>query len=300
MSFIERIVLIGIKGVTFKLISIVIPTCNRVRSVVELVSSINEQTILDDIEILILIDAKDTSSFAMLTEYFKHAYIRVLQTEVYGVNSVRNFGISVAKGTFVYFLDDDCLLPDREWLSRLQLIVFREKAVGGAYSLHESAGYFEKARHALTELFLSRNNNVLLGGNSGYSRDLFLKYGIFDESISQGSEEIEFQERLKNQRFSGFCLEKGLTVIHKPLNRKFTYLIKRFFYEGAGMNFALRRTAKRRRQDVTFKERIAGVFRIIKNYDLVVFIIAAVFSVSYFSGFYSRTICIFKFCDSTN
>jgi glycosyltransferase involved in cell wall biosynthesis len=85
-------------------ISVVIPTYNRARAVVEAVASVQAQTLAPSE--IIVVDDGSTDGTAEALRQLK-APIRYVAKENGGVSSARNLGVRLAKGEWIAFLDSD-------------------------------------------------------------------------------------------------------------------------------------------------------------------------------------------------
>ena len=97
------------------LISVIIPTYNRIHFIKKAVKSVLMQDAEGfNIEVIIVNDG-DISDSTILNEMFKYNLnIRIFNNDGEGVASARNYGVSKALGEYVTFLDDDDIyLPGR-------------------------------------------------------------------------------------------------------------------------------------------------------------------------------------------
>ena len=95
------------------LVSVVIPTFERPALVLQAVKSVLAQT-LSDLEIVVVIDGGDPATVVALNS-LSAPQLRVLTFEKrMGGSSARNEGVSIARGEWIAFLDDDDLwLPEK-------------------------------------------------------------------------------------------------------------------------------------------------------------------------------------------
>lgn len=92
-------------------VSIVIPTYNRKKKVLEAITSVFDQNI-DNIEVIVVDDGSTDDTFSYLTSLALP--IKILRKENGGVSQARNAGIDVATGTYIALLDsDDLWLPGK-------------------------------------------------------------------------------------------------------------------------------------------------------------------------------------------
>lgn len=98
-------------------VSVIMPVFNTEQYVYEALMSIVNQT-LKDIEIIVINDGSTDNSLQVVTEIAeKDPRLQVYCQENQGQSVARNFGISKAKGDYIYFMDSDDLL-DMEALER--------------------------------------------------------------------------------------------------------------------------------------------------------------------------------------
>jgi len=98
--------------VSRKLISIIIPTYNRSKSLPLSVKSVLDQT-RDNWELIIIDDGSEDSTQEVLKDYLKDDRIKYYYQENQGVSVARNCGAKLATGDYLIFLDsDDIFFPD--------------------------------------------------------------------------------------------------------------------------------------------------------------------------------------------
>lgn len=94
-----------------KKISVIVPVYNVEYDLREALNSLLNQTIIDDIEVIIVDDGSTDSSRYIVDEYASmydnfHAYHK----ENGGLSSARNYGMQYAKGEYIHFFDSDDLV----------------------------------------------------------------------------------------------------------------------------------------------------------------------------------------------
>lgn len=93
-------------------ISVVIPTYNRSRSVINAINSVLAQT-REAAEIIVVDDGSSDGTEAILRDYFGNS-IHLVRQENKGVSAARNAGIRIAKHELLAFLDsDDIWTPEK-------------------------------------------------------------------------------------------------------------------------------------------------------------------------------------------
>jgi glycosyltransferase involved in cell wall biosynthesis len=189
-----------------RLVSIYMPTRNRVRLLGHAVDSVLCQT-HRNIELIVVNDAStdDTESYLRRRASADPRLIAVSNATPRGAPASRNLAISMARGGFVTGLDDDdAFLPERigAFLDYWTLLVSRGVRPACLYA--QDVWMVDGARQSVTrkqsavtadELF--RYNYI---GNQVFApRDHFLGAGLFDETLPAW-QDLEFLIRLL-QRF---------------------------------------------------------------------------------------------------
>ena len=101
------------------IVSIVIPVFNVESYLRECLDSVCRQS-LRDIEIICIDDGSTDSSLLLLNDYAaKDPRISVMPRQHEGLAAIRNLGLDTARGTYLYFIDADDILPDAGMLADL-------------------------------------------------------------------------------------------------------------------------------------------------------------------------------------
>ena len=110
------------------LVSIIIPTYNRPKSLPEAVNSALNQT-YSNIEIIIVDDGSSDPDVSKVTEQLQQKFpqIHVIHQENMGPGATRNTGVRLSQGELLVFLDDDDLLFP-EYVKTCLDIAFKEDA----------------------------------------------------------------------------------------------------------------------------------------------------------------------------
>ena len=92
-------------------ISIIIPVYNVENYVSETLDSVKNQTSLPD-EVIVINDGSTDNSFNMIKNYSDLKYFKIFETKNQGLGQTRNYGISLAKSDYIYFLDSDDIIEN--------------------------------------------------------------------------------------------------------------------------------------------------------------------------------------------
>ena len=131
-------------------VSVIVPVYNTEKYVKECLNSITSQS-FHDIEVICINDGSTDNSLEVIQELAKKDFrIRIFSQENKGPASTRNFGLSVAKGEYVLFVDSDDMLElnaieylySEAKLNSLDILYFDAKSVFETKQLEEEkAGY---------------------------------------------------------------------------------------------------------------------------------------------------------------
>jgi glycosyltransferase involved in cell wall biosynthesis len=97
-------------------VSVIVPTYNHVHYLADCLNSLASQS-MDDFEVLVIDDASTDNTSEVIEAYKAHfgerLIYRRLESNV-GRGAVRNYGIEIARGEYITFLDsDDAYLPEK-------------------------------------------------------------------------------------------------------------------------------------------------------------------------------------------
>lgn len=92
-----------------KKISVIMPVYNGEKHIEQTLLSVINQTLINDIELIIINDGSTDNSLSILEEYKKKYSdtIVLINKENTGVSDSRNIGIKTAKGQYITFIDSD-------------------------------------------------------------------------------------------------------------------------------------------------------------------------------------------------
>lgn len=89
-------------------LTVVVPIYNSEKYIKRALDSIVDQTIFDELEVILVDDGSIDDSKEIYTQFVKeHENIMVIQKENGGVSSARNAGIKEATGEYICFIDSD-------------------------------------------------------------------------------------------------------------------------------------------------------------------------------------------------
>lgn len=182
------------------MVSVIIPSYNRPKSLAECLSALNLQETILNYEVLVI----DDGSQVPLTDHINTSDfrfpLRILRQENQGPGAARNYGVQEAQGEIILFTDDDCQ-PDKHWVQSMAEAVKPQVMVGGLTKNALEFNPYSMASQwlidALYTYFEGTRLFFLTSNNMACRKDDFLELGGFDASLFETSagEDREFTTR---------------------------------------------------------------------------------------------------------
>lgn len=223
-------------------VSIVVPVYNKrshlVRAIDSLVATVRQFGSAE----LILVDNDSTDgSYELLVErYDKEAAVTQLRGGT--ISAVRNHGAAIARGTYLSFVDCDCVVPP-DFISRL-VAVFRDHGVsvtGCAVGLPANPSWIEEVWHRLHRRADDGFRSYINSGNFAVHRVAFEAVHGFDESLITG-EDAEICQRLGDAGFHPYEAQ-SLAVAHLDNPKTLAEFYRKEVWRGLGMLGTVRFTS---------------------------------------------------------
>lgn len=211
-------------------ISVVILTFNRKDHVLDCVQSIVHQKFEGDYEIIVIDNWSEDGSFEKLrAEFSGFSNVKIVRpSRKIGIAAGRNYGLRIANGKIVAFIDDDCIAT-RSWLSEINK-AFKDEGVGcvgGKISLLmvgiKKPSWLGKDIYGILGITnwgeKSKDIYFPIGGNLAVRKDLALKIGGFKEELGPHGvkvfgEEISISNRVRDAGYRVVYAPKA-EVLHK-------------------------------------------------------------------------------------
>ena len=242
-------------------ISVIIPTHRRAEQVKHLIRSLQDQDFpKENLQVLLISNLKDNQLREQVQQWRQEFYdFKYMETGEKGVNKARNLGIRFAGGDILYFLDDDCILPSTDHLTKLitqHQRLQQVAGIGGGYKTTQglegaSRFYHEQQKQWMDTVFTgdSHKTSQLIGGNASYKREVFDKGFAFDSRIVFGGSEESFNRLLVSNGYN-LMLFRDLDVYH-IIQVNVISLMRKSFQQGVGhFNSQLRNNKKNRTIDM--------------------------------------------------
>ena len=198
-------------GKNYPEISIIIPTHNRSRSLLQTLESIGHlEYPRDKFEVIVVDDGSADSTSDVLAKFSRRTPFSLKYRSIKnkGVSSARNSGIRMARGEALVFTDDDCLLP-ADWLKNLTAYLNSDDVgiVGGPEEIPQAGPFLSRCVGYIVNSFvgaagLFKGEGLRLGRfypkgcNMALPRKVLRKVGLFDEKLMR-AEEVELAYRVR-------------------------------------------------------------------------------------------------------
>lgn len=246
---------------TLGMCSVIVCTYQRAESLRDTLGALKQLRVPDGLHAeFIIVDNNSADHTKMVVESFQADWpeLRYEFEGAQGLSQARNRGISVARGEFILFTDDD-VLPERDWLEQIV------KGLG-AHEADACGGYIAPIWEApppawLTERFYGflavrtdREDDYLIdtparapfGANMAFRRSVFERIGLFDikrgrkGKVLASGEDGEMFERILASSLKAVFLG-GARVHHKVEAFRMTKAYLRRWRRQTSQNLAIYR-----------------------------------------------------------
>lgn len=230
-------------------VSVIVPAYKGETTIADCLLSVMKATNGRSAEIIVVESSGDGTG-RIVRERFPE--VRLIESsERLTAGAARNLGVSVAAGEILFFVDQDCIVPD-DWIDRLSCH-FQDPNVGAAggsigirnlNNLSGCAVYFlEFLMHFPNERKVERNTNFLIACNCAFRREVFVKSGFPDRTLA---EDILFTHKARIQGFD-IIYDPNVTVSHWNRNgwREFLDYNRKMGKAAAGYHTELRKSVMR-------------------------------------------------------
>ncbi|MHB8809456.1 MAG: glycosyltransferase family 2 protein, partial [Desulfobulbaceae bacterium] len=197
-------------------ISVIIPTCNRAELLAECVHSVLTQT-LPPSEVLIVDDGSTDHTAQVVAQLAREAAVvlNYIQQDNRGAAAARNTGIRAARGDVLCFLDSDDRFVPEKIACQLALLRASPCLISHTRELWFRRGQplsqKKKHRPPQGDIFRASLAMCVVGMSTVMARrELFARYGLFDETLPC-CEDYDFWLRVgSRERF--LLVDRPLTV----------------------------------------------------------------------------------------
>ncbi len=220
-------------------LSVIIASYNSEKTIEDCLKSLENQKTDKNFEIIVVDSATDGTATFVEKKFPEVRLYSFSERKFCG--DARNFGISVAKGKIIAFIDADCR-ADKNWVDKiLKSHESPYPAIGGAIANGNPESYIGWAAYFCEfSLWMPRIHCMwmddIAGANMSYKKNVFEKYGNFIEGTY--CSDSDFHWRLRKD---GFKLRfiPSILVSHYNIDNLWLFLRHEFFH---GLCFARVRT----------------------------------------------------------
>lgn len=221
-------------------ISVVVVTYNRPKDVKETVKSLLSQS-REPLEIILIDDASRPP--LKLNLHSQNLKFKRFNKEV-GLSNARNYGISIAKGEYIAFIDDDAI-PEKCWIEEIQKGFDKGADIlGGPVEplyLAEPPNWWNEKLFGGYVAIGNKYTKQIWGTNMAIRKCIFKKVGDFKTTLGRqkgkllSGEETEFLIRAQKAGCKVFYTPAA-KVFHKvpPSRMTLKYIVRLVYYKGKG------------------------------------------------------------------
>lgn len=183
-------------------ISIIIPIYNSEKFIKTCLDSVLNQVFLGEIEVICVDDGSTDQTMKILSTYKHNENVIVLTQVNSGPGKARNKGFNVSRGKFIFFIDSDDYLTDRQTLQNLYDVSIRYQSDITMANLAYGDNYKPLERQNVKtykpyngKKFLLLEKDYMFSVNKLYKRSLLKESGLFLPEL-RTYEDCEFTPRV--------------------------------------------------------------------------------------------------------
>ena len=202
---------------TNPLVSIIIPVYNVEKFLPQCLDSVVNQT-YKNIEVILLNDGSPDSSDTICRDYANlYHQINYIKRETAGASATRNYGIGIAKGDYIFFLDsddylkEDCIANMVDAAMSGQLVatgyMIDDETSRTVFALEQNSGSYDSIKSYLLDFHKYFATKFNFSWGKLFRKDIIVQYDIrFPEDCAL-SEDVLF-----NMAYYNHC-EKGIMLL---------------------------------------------------------------------------------------
>ena len=228
--------------------SIIIPTYNRIKLLKKTLESIFQQE-YPDYEVIVVNDGSTDGTDEYLTRFSNEGRIIYLKHQNRGPAIARKAGLDRARGDFIAFTDDDCILPP-DWLNKFHEH-FRQGSIAGVSGSSLTGNpdnIYAVTNDVINNYFKSVLSNrpgqapYVTTNNVAYKRENLEMVGGPDDRFRMGAEDRELAYRVS--KAGGRIVYDPSIVIGHYNDADFFGFVRHQYHQGQGSYLYYTVTAK--------------------------------------------------------
>lgn len=176
------------------LVSAVVCTRNRGDRVVATLESIlaNDYPCF---EVILVDQSSEPDTEAAVSKFFRDPRFRYKHTATKGAGHARNIGLAAAKGEFVLYTDDDCIVPEN-WISTISTVFLQHERVAVVFCNVKAAPHdselgfiptYDRRDEKLVKNLIDKCTARGIGAGMALRKNAARQIGGFDVCLGPGS-----------------------------------------------------------------------------------------------------------------
>jgi len=202
-------------------VSVIIPTYNCSAYIKAAINSALQQS-YNNLEIIVVDDGSTDNTQKILTPYIENKKIIYIYQPHSGLSSARNYGVNIATGEYIAFLDADDIWMKNKINKQLKVISDAEvdMVFSNFNNLFENGSILKnrigekiKSDNEITFKKLFNNNNIIYPSTVLIKRSVFYKYNVFFDTTLTAIEDYDMWLRLSRAGVKIIGLTEPLVFI---------------------------------------------------------------------------------------
>jgi glycosyltransferase involved in cell wall biosynthesis len=226
--------------------SIIIPTLNEEKFIGQCLGALAQQTLpFEQFEVLIVDNGSIDRTLDVIAESSSIIRTTVIRKTECNISEARDAAAALAKGSFLVFLDADCL-PSPDWLKRAIDLVRRGDGgvVGAFYTIPKDSTWVAKTWYGDLARVRKGTVSYVPSGTLFIDRSVFHKLGGFDPAIPT-SEDFEFCQRVAAAGYQVISYPE-LSTVHLGTPQTLKSFYQKQLWHGSGIRTVLGQNMLRR------------------------------------------------------
>lgn len=282
-----------------ELVSVVIPAFNGEETILDSIESVLEQT-YRPVELVVVDDASCDDTYEKVNRYIHDSsfarYKVIRHDKNLGLAATLNHGLRVGRGRYVLILHQDCVLADRDWMTKALEYFNNDRiaVVTGYYGLPpkkltfvaKAFGVFRRQYHAVNPKQIDEEVTFSEGKCDVFRKRVLEKIGGFPERFKIAGEDLAVSYKIRQ---SGYSIVKSykLPVIQKfgPSGNSLSENLKKEFAFGKAMGgiFSMFKTFLFKKLGTSKYSRTRSLQRATQPFFVFVFVFLLLLSTIFYS-----------------
>jgi glycosyltransferase involved in cell wall biosynthesis len=235
------------------LIAVIIPTRDRPESLKRCLSALAEQTIADDLEVIV-VDDGSVDRAAVVDVVAEHAFARLERQGSSGPARARNAGAAAARSEVLCFTDDDCE-PDPAWAETMARAIWAGADAVAGCNLAANSTPLATALELVVDAGISADVCFAPSNNLACRRELFTAMPFDERYPAAAGEDREWCARIASAGYL-LRLEQDAKLTHHSEAALRAFLRQQIRYGRGAFRFRRGGDTRRRLEPPSFYLRL--------------------------------------------